>query len=118
MYLDRFIVTLVLQFMHVDPDFLVQMTEPKFRGVARTLMNQVAHHQHALTQYAEIVTSRDQVLAANDQLVGSKEQRTMRLTHEMAALKRWKLGRSFEGLNAEQLKQLMRPSRPILLGSK
>lgn len=94
----------------VNPDSLVQMNESQLRDIARALMNQVAHHQQALTEYAEIVASRDheiaqrdQALAAKDQLIRSKEQRIMLLTHEMAVLKRWKFGRSREGLNAEQL---------------
>ena len=94
----------------VNPDSLMQMNESQLRDIARALMNQVAHHQQALTEYAEIVASRDheiaqrdQALAAKDQLIRSKEQRIMLLTHEMAVLKRWKFGRSREGLNAEQL---------------
>lgn len=94
----------------VNPDSLVQMNESQLRDIARALMNQVAHHQQALTEYAEIVASRDheiaqrdQALAAKDQLIRWKEQRIMLLTHEMAVLKRWKFGRSREGLNAEQL---------------
>ena len=88
----------------------MQMNESQLRDIARVLMNQIAHHQQALTEYAEIVASRDheiaqrdQALAAKDQLIRSKEQRIMLLTHEMAVLKRWKFGRSREGLNAEQL---------------
>ena len=94
----------------VNPDSLMQMNESQLRDIARVLMNQIAHHQQALTEYAEIVASRDheiaqrdQALAAKDQLIRSKEQRIMLLTHEMAVLKRWKFGRSREGLNAEQL---------------
>lgn len=94
----------------VNPDSLMQMNESQLRDIARVLMNQIAHHQRALTEYAEIVASRDheiaqrdQALAAKDQLIRSKEQRIMLLTHEMAVLKRWKFGRSREGLNAEQL---------------
>ena len=94
----------------VNPDSLVQMNESQLRDTVRVLMNQVAHHQQALAEYAEIVATRDheiaqrdQTLAAKDQLIRWKEQRIMLLTHEMAVLKRWKFGRSREGLNAEQL---------------
>jgi len=94
----------------VNPESLVQMNESQLRDTVRVLMNQVAHHQQALAEYAEIVATldheiaqRDRTLAAKDQLIRWKEQRIMLLTHEMAVLKRWKFGRSREGLNAEQL---------------
>ena len=94
----------------VNPESLVQMNESQLRDMARALINQVAHHQEVLADYANRIAQRDheiaqrdEALAAKDQLIHWKEQRIMLLTHEMAVLKRWKFGRSREGLNAEQL---------------
>lgn len=94
----------------VNPESLVQMNESQLRDMARALINQVAHHQEVLADYANRIAQRDheiaqrdEALAAKDQLIHWKEQRIMLLTHEMAVLKRWKFGRSREGLNANQL---------------
>ena len=58
----------------VNPDSLVQMNESQLRDIARALMNQVAHHQQALTEYAEIVASRDHEIAQRDQALAAKDQ--------------------------------------------
>ena len=96
-----------------DPDSLSHMNESQLRDFARGLMNQLSHHQQRLCEFSDLITQRDKQIAQRDQelshkdeLIRWKEERIIMLTHEMAVLKRWKFGRSREGLNADQLSLL------------
>ena len=83
-----------------------QMGESQLRDLAHQLMTQLADQSKQLTQFSSLIAQRDADIAQRDQAIEAKEQRILMLTHEIAVLKRWKFGRSREGLNADQLSLL------------
>lgn len=83
-----------------------QMGESQLRNLAHQLMTQLADQSKQLTQFSSLIAQRDADIAQRDQAIEAKEQRILMLTHEIAVLKRWKFGRSREGLNADQLSLL------------
>ena len=83
-----------------------QMSESQLRDFAHQLMTQLADQSKQLTQFSSLIAQRDADIAQRDQAIEAKEQRILMLTHEIAVLKRWKFGRSREGLNADQLSLL------------
>ena len=94
-------------------DSIDRMDESQLRDFARRLLNQVSDNQKQIAEFSNIVAQRDADIAerdraiqVKDQLIRWKEDRIIMLTHEMAVLKRWKFGRSREGLNADQLSLL------------
>jgi len=94
-------------------DSIERMGESQLRDFARRLLNQVSDNQKQISEFSSIVAQchaeiaeRDRTIQAKDQLIRWKEDRIIMLTHEMAVLKRWKFGRSREGLNADQLSLL------------
>ena len=90
-----------------------QISESQLRDFAHQLMTQLADQSKQLTQFSSLIAQRDADIAQcqadiaqRDQAIEAKEQRILMLTHEIAVLKRWKFGRSREGLNADQLSLL------------
>ena len=83
-----------------------QMSESQLRDLAHQLMTQLADQSKQLTQFSSLIAQREADIAQRDQAIEAKEQRILMLTHEIAVLKRWKFGRTREGLNADQLSLL------------
>jgi len=83
------------------------------RDLVHSLMNQVSEHGSKISALAETLASQEKEIARRDEEIRLKDQqikwrdaRIEMLTHEMAVLKRWKFGRSREGLDADQLSLL------------
>ena len=55
-----------------------------------------------ITQIAQQSQQHDQAIASKDREIKFRQAKIDQLTHEMAALKRWKFGRSREQLDAAQ----------------
>ena len=94
-------------------DSIERMDESQLRDFARRLLNQVSDNQKQIAEFSSVVAQchaeiaeRDRTIQAKDQLIRWKEDRITMLTYEMAVLRRWKFGRSREGLNADQLSLL------------
>ena len=108
-------------------DSISRMDESQLRDLVHALTNQVSEHGKHISQLSELVCVRDQEIALRDREIAARvkeiarrdqdlqlkeqqikwsEARIAMLTHEMAVLKRWKFGRSREGLNADQLSLL------------
>ena len=91
-------------------DSLSGLKESQLRDLVRTLMAQVSEHGSKISALAETLAAQEREIARRDEEIRLKEQqikwrdaRIEMLTHEMAVLKRWKFGRSREGLDADQL---------------
>lgn len=101
-------------------DSIDSLNEAQLRSLVESLMNQLSGQQDNINHLASELIIRDQAITARDQeitrrdhelrlqqqLLTWKETRIAQLSHEMAVLKRWKFGRSREGLSADQLSLL------------
>ena len=66
----------------------------------------IARRDLVLAEHEQKITRLDHELRLKDEEIRWKEARIAKLSHEMAVLKRWKFGRSREGLTTTQLSLL------------
>jgi hypothetical protein len=104
----------------LNQDSISTMDESQLRAFALSLLNQASDNKNKISQLSSVIAQRDIELAQRnaeisrrdaalqrkDEIIRWKEERIAQLTHEMAVLKRWKFGRSREGLTDAQLSLL------------
>ena len=97
----------------LNQDSISKMNEAQLRAFVLSLLNQASDNQNKISQLSSLIaqrdielTQRDAALQRKDEIIRWKEARIAQLTHEMAVLKRWKFGRSREGLTDAQLSLL------------
>jgi transposase len=95
--------------MVVAPESLPGLNAKQLRELACDLIAKIASRDHQIAGFDRQIAGRDRQIASLDQTISSKDREILyrqakidQLTHEMAALKRWKFGRSREQLDAGQ----------------
>ena len=84
------------------PRQLTQMSAEELRDLTATLLSRLAEREAQISERDAELSARAALLASRDEELKRKQLKIDQLTHEMAALKRWRFGRHSEQLDAVQ----------------
>src|SRR5690606_41974859 len=83
------------------PD-LDRMDAPALRTMLAELLAERAEHEQALAEVAQLKVRQEQMLARHRDDIRYKDARIAQLTHEIAALRRYRFGKKGEQLSGVQ----------------